>query len=66
MTFGEFFGQHNLTADERHALIRHLAAMRYERTVKVLEDALSAQDVLNEFAIEQNGRIISAYKEAMK
>lgn len=36
MTFDELFKDHNLTAAEREALITYLAAVRAQKTIKVL------------------------------
>jgi len=36
MTFEELFAEHNLTADERAALILHLALCRAMATIKAL------------------------------
>ena len=36
MTFDELFAEHRLTAAERAELVRFLALLRYERTIKVL------------------------------
>jgi len=36
MTFDELFAEHRLTPDERAALVRYLALLRYEATIKAL------------------------------
>lgn len=36
MTFDEFFAFHNLTTEERAELVRYLALLRYEATIKAL------------------------------
>lgn len=37
-TFDELFGEHNLTPDERKALVVHLATMRAQKTLEALQD----------------------------
>lgn len=36
MTFNEFCAQYTLTEEERNALVRYLAILRYERTLRML------------------------------
>ena len=36
MTFDELFAEHNLTADERQALVMHLATVRALATLRAL------------------------------
>lgn len=37
-TFDELFAEHNLTPEERKALVMHLATMRAQKTVEALQD----------------------------
>ena len=37
MTFDEFFKDHRLSGEERNALVRFLALMRYEKTIAALK-----------------------------
>lgn len=39
MTFDELFSEHNLTADERAALVMHLATLRALATIRALTAA---------------------------
>jgi hypothetical protein len=43
MTFDELFAEHNLTPDERTALVAHLAAVRSTATVRALTANVSAE-----------------------
>jgi hypothetical protein len=38
MTFDDFCNQFTLTPEERNALVRYLAILRYERTLKLLRE----------------------------
>ncbi len=46
MTFDELFAEHNLTPEERKALVAHLAAMRAQKTVEALQAAPTARQPL--------------------
>ena len=37
-TFDELFAEHNLTPNERKALVMHLATLRAQKTVEALQD----------------------------
>ena len=37
-TFDELFAEHNLTPEERKALVMHLATLRAQKTVQALQD----------------------------
>ena len=37
-TFDELFAEHNLTPEERKALVMHLATLRAHKTVQALQD----------------------------
>ena len=40
MTFDELFAEHNLTADERAALVAYLASLRMLATLRILGPAM--------------------------
>ncbi len=44
MSFDELFQEHNLTPEERHALVLHLAMLRAMRTVQALEKRVDQLD----------------------
>ena len=43
MTFDELFAEHSLTADERAALVAHLASMRAAATVRALTGTATSE-----------------------
>ena len=45
-TFDELFAEHNLTPEERKALVMHLATLRAQKTVAALQDCPHAAPLL--------------------
>ena len=60
-TFDELFAEHNLTPEERKALVMHLATLRAQKTVATLQDCPHAAPqpaALPELSDAEIGRLV--------
>lgn len=76
-TFDELFAEHNLTPNERKALVMHLATLRAQKTVEALQDCPLAsapstpphavvEAVPQAWPIERAADMLTAYAELVK
>ena len=61
MTFDELFAEHNITPEEREALVTHLAMLRATATIKALllrVEVLESTNLRNASAIAAANRFV--------